>query len=98
MRSTRAKRKLVPQKLLAEIVELTTLGVPLTHSIKRVLGEADVSRPVIAKLVKYYNMDNEEVRMSIFPPWLNETEPVQENPDDWYYKGFFPFGRWVRDI
>ncbi len=91
MRSTRAKRKLLLPATLHAISEKAALEVPLNKQIKHL----DVSRPVVVKLLRWYASDNPIVRASILPPWLDADGPqVQENPDDWYYEGFFPFGEW----
>lgn len=38
------------------------------------------------------------IEQSLFPDWLDESkEQVQENPDNWYYVGHFPYGKWVND-
>lgn len=91
MRTTKAKRKLLLPDTLTEISQKVDIGVPLNKLTKKL----DISRPVVAKLVKWYKLNNPVVRASIFPAWLKISGPeVQENPDDWYYEGFFPFGEW----
>jgi len=38
------------------------------------------------------------IESSLFPEWLDESvSEVQENPDNWYYKGHFPYGAWVNN-
>lgn len=38
------------------------------------------------------------IESSLFPDWLDESKSeVQENPDEWYYVGHFPYGKWVND-
>lgn len=93
MRSTSAKRKLIPRTKLRAIQALRQLDVPL-NTILRKQG-LPISRPVVVKLLNLMDVENAEIQNSIFPAWLKDDgEPVQENPDGWTYRGFFPHGYW----
>ena len=80
-----------------EIVRRRRLGVPVSR-IARDLGLI-ICRPSLANLIKMYEAANEEnnFEASLFPVWLNEEDPIQCQPDNWYYEGFFPFGTWKHD-
>jgi hypothetical protein len=104
MKKTKAKRKLVSESVLKEVISREHLGVPLTKIIDQ-LG-LDISRPSLRKLITYYSnlhriTENTygggplNVRSSLFPVWLQED--VQEQPDNFTYVGMFPWGMWVYD-
>lgn len=96
MKTTKAKRKLIPKALFAEIVARKALGVPLSRIIKDL--NLDISRTSLSSLLKVYEVSyiNGKFDASLFPPWLKDKAEVQKQPDSWYYQGHFPWGSWQR--
>ena len=96
---TAAKRKLLPQPLMAELHNKWSVGV----SISRLLRDynLNISRTLLVKLLQMYDkhyLTNEEITASLFPPWLdNALANSQEQPDNWSYQGYFPLGVWVKN-
>lgn len=97
MKTTRAKRKLIPRALFAEIIARKALGVPSSRIIKDL--ELDISRTSLSSLIKVYEVSYADGKFdtSLFPPWLKDTAKIQEQPDNWYYEGYFPWGVWKHD-
>ena len=91
----RKKRKLVRHKLLLELAEKSSMGVPLTRLIRD--AELDISRPHLYKLLYYYNTNKRKrvVYKSLFPPWLDTRSDIQLQPKNYKYKGLFPWGEWI---
>lgn len=94
-------RKLIRLDQLLSLNERVEMGVPLARAIRDL--NLDVSRPLAAKHVKWYNSREfakgfaaELLVASLDAPWLNpEGDTVQEQPPGWDYEGYFPFGTWV---
>lgn len=95
-------RKLLPEDVLVEAVSRSNMGVPHTR-IKKDLG-VELSLPKFNELLKWYKYTQkvphsgngntqETVWLSLFPSWIKQT---QIQPDDWKYRGTFPFGEWYR--
>jgi len=91
----------MPHALLSYAHYLHKLGVPTARVVEYL--DLDISKPALTKLIKLYNeVDNcvdaeqsKQIHMSLFPTWLDPWQKVQEQPADWDYVGFFPFGEWV---
>jgi len=79
------KRKLIAKPELEQIRLLTELGVPIARAIRR--RGLDVSRPHLLKLMEAYLDGRTDI---IFPPWLEDAPPVQEEPDTWVFSGRWP--------
>lgn len=97
MKRTKAKRKLIPKALFVEIISRKALGVPISRVIKDL--DLDISRTSLNSLLKVYEVSAVTGKFdgSLFPPWLADTPEVQEQPDNWYYQGHFPWGNWQHD-
>lgn len=94
MRTIRSKRKLIPRALFAQIFARKALGVPLSRIIKDF--NLNICRTSLATLIKLYEVSYTDGKFdaSLFPPWLEDTDEIQEQPDGWYYQGYFPWGEW----
>lgn len=103
MRQTKAKRKLLPERALSDIVTGVDLGIPLSRVIRD--KNLTVNRMTVTKLVDWYRFlqasfsikakGKDVLRNSLFPPWLDPlAKDAQVNDDDWYYIGRFPWGEW----
>lgn len=93
-------RKLIRLDKLLSLHRKVSIGVPLARALRDL--ELDISRPLAAKQLKLFETEcesNEANRLitdSMDPPWLDAKGPaVQEQPSDWDYEGYFPFGKWV---
>ena len=93
-------RKLIRLDKLSTLAHRAQMGVPLARAIRDM--RLDISRPLAAKQVQLFNMDcatkeaSSLLKHSLDAPWLDYDGPtVQEQPDNWYYEGYFPFGKWV---
>lgn len=94
------KRKLMGKELLKEVIELRKLGVPIRRIIKN--KKIDISIPHLNKLMDLYEEANittvsflaDSIFSSIFPIWLSENDGIKIVPNNWHYKGRFPFGIW----
>lgn len=91
-------KKLLSNKMLSILKEQTDIGVPLSAVIRKL--DLDLSQPAVAKLLKQYNCalnkDNAEVIFaSLFPLWVTTDSHVHEQPECWYYEGYFPYGEWM---
>jgi len=95
-------RKLIAKPLMVSLAELSKEGVPITVLIKK--NNLAICRPHLRKLINLYNegcspsyvLDNKLVHSSMFPPWLPEdAKDVMSTPDDWFYRGKFPYGEWL---
>lgn len=97
MKTTKAKRKLIPKALVIEIVKRQALGVPLSRIIKDL--ELNISRTSLKSILDIYKSVDPDSswEASLFPPWLNDEAKVQEQPNNWYYQGYFPWGSWQND-
>ncbi len=96
------KRKLLTPGCYGMIDAKVQLGVPLAKIMRDMSLEDAISRPSLSKLVKHYNTmleDNDTViSASLFPSWLaSDGISVQEQPDNWYYEGYFPLGDWMHE-
>ena len=104
-RKTSAKRKLMPQSVLHEILCKANEGVPIARLLRNY--ELDLTRTTLASLLQQYALsatslqDQDTILASLFPPWLDEysetSSKVQQNPDGWYYQGYFPWGEWKQE-
>ena len=89
-------RKLFRRDLLIRMADLAIYGVPIA-AIKR-KHNLDCSLPHLSKHIDYYNMfkDKPGVVDSLFPPWLNDIDNIQEEDNTKYkYVGLFPWGEWI---
>lgn len=102
--TTSAKRKLLAQDVMNEVVKLRELGVPLNTIIRN--KELQISRPLLKQLLQHYQtllamqaVDGTMVETyvdSLFPEWLDITNnQPQQQPDGWSYSGMFPLGEWI---
>lgn len=95
------KRKLLSHKALTALETRTDLGVPLAEAMRQL--KIEMSRPAVAKLIKLlkdsqYYEDDVIITLSLFPDWLDkDCMTVQEEPEGWNYKGYFPHGEWYED-
>ena len=97
------KRKLLNELELQAARKLYVIGVPLTKIIRDL--QLSVSRLHLLKLFLIYNdiveeelkvsKERHQLRSAIFPLWLNNTKGIVEQPNEWTYKGRFPFGEWI---
>lgn len=97
LRKTKAKRKLLAPDVLSDLHLKVSYGVPLSRAIRQ--AELNITPPVVTQLLKYWELkNNDSVQASLFPVWLDKhNTEVQQNPDNWYYVGRFPFGSWHYD-
>ena len=95
---TRAKRKLVPERVIKEVLHRTELGVTLNAAVKIVMPE--MSNVAAIRLVQKYleyqqckKEDNEilaeRIYDSLFPSWVEDEQPEYAT-----YIGVFPYGHW----
>ena len=92
------KRKLLTKRAITTLLSYQELGVTLNIAIRNL--KIDLSRPTVVKLLKLYqeSAQSPTTLPSLFPAWLDEDGPfVQEQPNGWYYKGFFPTGEWYNE-
>lgn len=97
------KRKLLTPTALSTLTEKVELGVPLSKAIRQM--DLDLTRPTALKLVEIYldyleldvfHPTAQRIDVSLFAPWMPIEGPaVQEQPDNWYYEGYFPLGEWI---
>lgn len=97
-------RKLIARGTLAYAQTLSAMGVPVSR-IHADLQLIDlISVPAFTKLLRFFDelqdsddpSHSKQIESSLFPPWLEDKPAVQEEPADWTYSGFFPYGDWVR--
>jgi hypothetical protein len=96
-------KKLLPYNILEQLVNALELGVPLSAAMRQ--QSIKMSQPAVAKLVKQFResfgSEDHHIAMydSLFPSW-NKTSyaygAVIEQPEGWYYEGYFPYGEWVQ--
>lgn len=90
-------RKLITRVALEEVKEKIELGVPLQRIITKI--PLDISRPALVALLSWDKMteDHPAILDQLYPKWLDQYgDPVQSQPADARYKGFFPLtGGWV---
>lgn len=95
-------RKLMNPKLYTQIQEKLDMGVPLTKVMKQL--DITMSHPACSKLMRYFEDSRDYsdpdgatiIHNSLFPKWLDADGPtVQEQPFDYKYIGYFPYGEWV---
>lgn len=86
------RRKLLSRAAIEQLKERLDMGVPLATAIAKL--ELNLSRPSAKHLIEYYSTNKFE--QSLFPPWLEESPAVQEQPDNWRYVGYFPLGEWYK--
>ena len=85
------KRKLLTPSALQQLEYLDNLGVPLATAMRRL--NITISRPTAKQLLASYKQKTWD--QSLFPPWLDpDGTNVQEQPDNYKYTGYFPFGCW----
>lgn len=97
MKTTKAKRKLIPYPLYCELKERFDLQVPVRTLWREY--HLNISVVSLKKILKLNHLKDapDPVKNSYFPPWLNaEIKQVQQTPDGWLYVGVFPFGEWRR--
>lgn len=82
--------KLIPEPILAQMSEEYELGVPIAKIKKKY--SVDMSLPKLKLLLEYYK--EPALHQSIFPQWLTYDTVIQ--PENWSYRGKFPFGEWWR--
>lgn len=89
------KRKLISPKLTSTIQSRMDLGVPLTTIRKQL--ELDISYPALQKLLEVIKKLNDSTVASVYPEWLEQDSlTIQEQPDNYKYVGYFPYGEWIR--
>ena len=87
-------RKLITSRVLKALYMKTEQGIPLKRAMRQL--NIPLTQPTVKKLLTHYSINSDITRASIFPPWLSEDgPPVQEQPQDWVYQGYFPLGVWV---
>lgn len=90
----RQRRKLIKYTFLLQLYGLAEAGVPLARLIRD--HELNISIPHLSKLINWCReaeeIQNEKVYASLNPDWLIEN--VQEVPNNYWYKGIFPYGEW----
>ena len=95
------KRKLISEPLLIDLLNKYRDGVPLSKLVKNY--RMDISTPHLRKLLFIYIdiLDPEQseanqlaLRKAIFPAWIEGTRSAIVQPNEWTYKGKFPFGEW----
>jgi len=78
------------------------IGVPLSRAIRD--ANIAMTRPTVSTLLEWYNVYKAQpevttqIESSLFPAWLDQasTNP-QQNPDNCFYVGRFPWGEWQYD-
>lgn len=93
------KRKLITPECYNQLFVKISLGVPLARAMRDLDLEDKISRPSLAKLIRWHSdADNFTVYSSLTPEWLNQKgSMIQEQPDNWTYKGYFPVGEWIHE-
>jgi len=94
----KARRKLINLNMLTMLRSKNDDGVPVARLIRDF--ELAVSLPHLRKLMEYSRLalEDSNVASSLEPPWLDLASPeVQECPDNYKYKGLFPFGAWLEN-
>lgn len=72
----------------------TEIGVPLAKVHKEL--ELDISYPALQKLITLLKNTNVDTVGSLYPEWLEkDSMKVQEQPDNYKYNGYFPYGEWI---
>lgn len=85
-------RKLIRQDVLKQLTKLTRLGVPVARAMRELSIDNELTRPTVVRLLKAHR---ENYHSSVFPKWLDPNGTiVQEQPDNYTYFGFFPYGSW----
>lgn len=93
---------LIKEELLAKMYEERYMGVPLCKIIKR--HKLDITHPTLAKLIALYDafaessgITSDIIHTSLFPDWLKQQPNlVLKQPNNWYYTGTMPLGKWVK--
>ena len=95
----KAKRKLFRKALLLQMV-LDAYKGPVPIAAIRRKYNLDVSLPHLSKIIDLVNRfgNNKAIMASICPEWLNDDDDIQEEPEDYSYKGTFPWGTWEQRI
>ena len=88
-------RKLFRKDLLIVMADEATMGVPIAALQRKY--NLDCSLPHLSKHIDYFRMfkGKPEVMASLFPPWLNQDDDVQEENGDYKYINLFPWGEWI---
>jgi len=98
MKTTKAKRSLLPEKEILQLKWRLELGVKLSTALR--ILEIDGAPGVYTKLVAHHTemesalVQEDEmlfntIRDSLFPVWVE-----QDQPDNATYNGYFPYGHW----
>ena len=93
----KSKRKLLSPTALAGLHKLKLTGVPTARLVADY--DLDVSAAHLGKLIKLYDRlkHDPKIQDSLFPLWLNNNlMRIQEQPPEWKYNGWFPYGEWER--
>ena len=104
LKRTAAKRKLLPKSVLHNAYLRYSYG----SSIQRIINSLslDMSSTALNKLIlrygEYVGAKDEKNKLiiydSLFPRFLDKSKlRVQTNPDNWYYVGYFPYGKWEQE-
>jgi hypothetical protein len=99
------KRKLLSPTAYIAVHARLNMGVPLSRIIKDL--QVAMSRPALSKLLAANDTsfspavpvdDSIAIQNSLNPKWIDYDGPlVQEQPDDWKYVGYFPYGVWTHE-
>lgn len=100
MRKSKAKRKLVTENEILNVLWRVENGVTLNTAVK--IQFPDINPVSSIKLIKWYQelteaLDNDNIdlastiRDSLFPSWIVDGEPQPYNAT---YIGRFPYGYW----
>lgn len=98
MKTSKAKRTLLPERELLHLKWRIEMGVKLRTALR--ILEMDGAPGVYTKLINSHNdmetalIDEDEVladaiRDSLFPDWVGKDQP-----NDAKYCGYFPYGFW----
>ena len=87
-------RKLIVEHVLTDLYHKTEQGIPLKRAMRQL--NVSLTQPTVVKLLNHYAISSDITQASIFPEWLNPNgPPVQTQPTNWVYEGYFPLGVWV---
>ena len=81
------KIQLINKPALTRIAFEYDLGVPVAQLL--VKHSLNTSSPTLKRLLENINNPN------LFPPWLDNTTGIAEQPATWSFLGIFPQGKWI---
>lgn len=105
MKRTKAKRKLLSMTTFNEVLKRKAMGVPVARIMVDLDLKDKISRTSLVNLITAYDAITDpgsphnvkDSMQSLYPEWLQTDIDVQEQPDNWYYEGYFPWGTWKHD-